>query len=74
MDILSKISEIACEISNSKDWKSNVLEKVKEMHNAKMTGEKGSANKNKNPLLMSVNVGKATENQVIMAEKEEEAE
>ena len=72
MEILLKIAETACEASNSKDWKSNVLDRVKEIHNNKMNEEKGSPMKNKNLLVASVNIGKATENAVAMAEKEEE--
>lgn len=37
-----------------------------------MNEEKGSSIKNKNLLVASVNTGKATENAVAMAEKEEE--
>ena len=44
------------------------MEKVKEIHNGKMNEEKGATAKNKNPLLVRVNAGKATENEIVKAE------
>ena len=47
------------------------MEKIKDIHNSKMNEEKGSNAKKKNPLAVSVNVGKANEIEIAKAVEEE---
>lgn len=74
VQILVTIMDIACEGSQSKDWKESVMEKIKDVHNLKMNEEKGITNNNKkkNPFTATVNAGKATENEIAQAVEEDQ--
>lgn len=74
LNIFTGIAESACEVTSSKEWKEKAVEKVKEMHNARMKEEKGTTVKNKNPLLVQVSAGKGTENERIAKEIEQQEE